>query len=159
MEEDSLRFWITPIVFLIVGFGIFAIVVEYNLNTKVPNAVVELEEMRTMSCEEIESKNTKNRYWSLENRVFGDGKASSCADAAAAIKKAEQEKLDELLADPNSFESLTRDLKKFQDLYDSHSELYETHATQADILKTNVTDFENQINEINSKLEQDYGLK
>ena len=159
MEEDSLRFWITPIVCLVAVMGGFVVILEYQVNTAFPNAVAELEEMRKMSCDEIKSKNALNRYWSKENGAFGGDKADGCAAAEAAIKKAEKDRLDELLADPNSFESLSRDLIKFQGLYDSYQELYETHSSEAEILKHNVTDFENQINEINAKLEQKYGLK
>lgn len=157
MEEDSLRFWIAPILCLVVGMGVFVVVVEYTINTKIPNAVVELEELRKMSCDEIKAKESLNNYWSDENGKFGGDKADSCAAAEAAIKKAEKERLDKLLADPNSFESLSRDLIKFQGLYDSHKELYDFHSSEANILKQNVTDFENKINEINSKIEQDYG--
>jgi hypothetical protein len=148
-----------PILCLVVAMGVFVVVIEYNINTKIPNAVAELEEMRTMSCEEIKIKDSLNRYWSKENGEYGANKADSCALAEAAIKKAEKERLDKLLADPNSFESLSRDLIKFQGLYDSYQELYEIHSSEAKILKQNVTDFENKINEINSKLERDYGVR
>jgi transposase-like protein len=159
MDEDSLRFWIAPILCMVVGMGVFVGVVEYNTNTKMPNAAAELEEMRTMSCEEIKAKDSLNNYWTSDNREFGGDKMSGCAAAEAAIRKAENDRLDKLLEDPNSFESLSRDLIHFQGLYDSYQELYEMHSSEAEILKHNVTDFENQINEINSKLEQEYGLK
>ena len=69
-----------------------------------------------------------------------------------------KKKLNKLLADPNSLESLSRDLKKFQGLYYSHQELYESHSSEAIILKQNVTDFENQLERIKLKLSQDYGI-
>lgn len=159
MEEDSLRFWIVPVVFLIIGFGIFAIVAEYNFNVKMPNAAAELEEMRSMSCDEIKAIDSVGRYWSKENQAFGNEKAESCQVAEAAIKEKEKKRMDKLLADPNSFESLSRDLKKFQELYESNQELYETQSSEVEILKQNVADFENQINEIKAKLEQNYGVQ
>ena len=157
MEEDSLRFWIIPIICFVVIGGVFVIILDYNFNVKYPNAVIELEEMKKMTCPEIKDKVAKNKYWSLENGDFGREKAQGCSEATAAIKKAEKEKLDKLLADPNSLESLTRDLDKFQKLYDSHKEEYDFHASQAAMLKQNVTDFENKLNEINSKIKENFG--
>lgn len=158
MEEDSLRFWIIPIICFVVVMGIFVVILEYNFNTKMPNAEIELAEMQTMTCPEIEAKLEINQFWSMENGAFAREKGQGCADAAAAIRKAEKEKLDKLLADPNSLESLTRDLEKFQKEYDAFKKDYEIHSSQAAILKQNVTDFENKINEIQLKLQEKYGI-
>ncbi|QLH05837.1 hypothetical protein [Nitrosopumilus ureiphilus] len=158
MEESSLRFWIIPVICLVVVIGIFASVLAYQFNVAMPNAVVEMEELRKMSCDQIKEKNAVNRYWSKTNSEYGNNKAKGCTDAEMAIKQAEQKRIDKLLADPNSLESLSRDLKKFQDLYDSYQELYQTHSSEAKILKQNVTDFENQINRIKIQLSQEYGV-
>ncbi|QLH10837.1 hypothetical protein [Nitrosarchaeum sp. AC2] len=159
MEEDTLRFWIIPIICLVAVMGLFVIILSYQFNTAMPNAAIELEEMRKMSCDEIKAKDALNRYWSKDNSKYGKDKVGGCVAAELAITNAEKEKLDKLLADPNSLESLTRDLKKFQDLYDSHKELYDYHLSETKMLNQNVTDFENKINEINSKLLNEYGVK
>lgn len=158
MELDSIQFWIIPLICFVVVMSIFVVVLGYNINVKIPNAVIELTEMKTMSCPEIKSKVGQNEFWSLENGAFAREKAESCANAEAAIKKAEKEKLDKLLADPNSLESLTRELEKYQNLYDSHKKDYDFYSSQTDILKHNVTDFENKINEIKAKISENYPL-
>jgi len=157
MEEDSLRFWIIPIICFVAVGGIFVVILDYNINVKGPNAVIEFAEMEQMSCSDIESKVAQNLFWSMVNEQYARDKVKSCSDAQAAIRKVEQDKLNKLLADPNSLESLTRDLENFQKLYGTHKEEYDFHSTQADILKHNVTDFENKINEINSKIKENYG--
>ncbi|MCE9653433.1 MAG: hypothetical protein K8Q89_10345 [Nitrosarchaeum sp.] len=157
--EDSLHFWIIPIAFLALGVTIFVIIIEYNINVLWPNAATELEEIKKMSCDEIKVKDGNNDYWTRENGKIGKEKADGCVEAELAAKKAEKEKQDAILADPNSLESLTRDLKKFQELYNSTSASYKLHASQAEILKQNVTDFENQVEQIKSKLAKEYGVK
>ena len=156
MEEDSLRFWIIPIICFVATAGIFVVILDYNYNVKRPNAIIEFAEMEKMNCTEMRSKLGTNLFWSMDNAKFAREMVQACSDAEAAVRKAEQDKLNKLLADPNSFESLSRDLERFQKLYDSHKEEYDFHSTQADILKHNVTDFENKINEINSKIQEKY---
>ena len=157
MEEDSLRFWIIPII-CFVAFGIiFAAILDYTFNVKIPSAVVEQAQMKEMSCDEIGVKVSKNLFWSTENEKYAKDRVKACSDAKAAIRKAEQDKLDKLLADPNSLESLTRDLEKSEKLYDTFKEEYALHSSKAEILKQNVTDFENKINEIKSKIQEKYG--
>jgi hypothetical protein len=158
MGEDSLHYWIVPIICFVAVAGIFAFILEYQINTSHPNAVAELEEMKKMSCDEIKSKHTLNRYWSKDNGAYGKDQADGCAASESAIKKLEKDRLDKLLADPNSLESLSRDLKKFQGLYGSYQELYESHSSEAKILKQNVTDFGNQLDRIKLKLSRDYGI-
>lgn len=157
--EDSLYFWIIPIAFLALGVGFFVIIMEYNINVLYPNAKIELEEIGKMSCSEIKSKDASNDYWTRENGKIGKQKANACDEAEAAKQKAENEKLAKILADPNSLESLTRDLKKFQDLYNSTQTKYQFYTSESETLKQNVTDFENKIEQIKSQLAKEYGVK
>jgi len=158
-HEDSLYFWIPPIIFLAIGVGIFITIMAYNINVLYPNAEIELKEIQKMSCNEIKAKDSSNDYWSRENGKIGKEKVNACAEAELAAQKAEKEKEAKILADPNSLESLTRDLKKYQDLYNSTQTKYKSLTSDSEILKQNVTDFENKIEQIKSQLAKEYGVK
>ena len=79
MEEDSLRFWIIPILCLIGTMAIFSITMEYKINTILPNAELERQEMKEMSCPEILQKDAASDYWTPENSKIGKAKAVSCS--------------------------------------------------------------------------------
>jgi len=79
MEENSLHYWIIPIISMIAVIAIFSFSLDYKLNTIFPNAELERQEIKEMSCPEILLKDTSNRYWSSENREMGKAKAVSCS--------------------------------------------------------------------------------
>ena len=79
MDEESLRFWIIPIICIVTVVGIFSISLEYKVNTVFPNAELERLEMQNMSCEEIVAKDSANDYGTPENSAIGREKAASCA--------------------------------------------------------------------------------
>ena len=79
MEENSLHYWIIPIISMIVVVAIFSFSLDYKLNTIFPNAELERQEIKEMSCSEILLKDASNRYWSSENREMGKAKAVSCS--------------------------------------------------------------------------------
>jgi len=78
MEEDALRFWIIPIICLVVVMGFFAFSLDYKINTIFPNAELERQKIKEMSCPEILLKDAANRYWTSENAQIGKVKALSC---------------------------------------------------------------------------------
>lgn len=159
MEEESLRFWIIPIVCIVLVGGLFGFMVVQKINVEIPNSIIEQSQMQAMSCNEIKAKDATGLYASLENSRIGRDKIAACNEADAALKKAEQDRLTKLLADPTSFESLSRDLKKFQEQYDSFKEKYETHASETAILKQNMTDFESKLSQTKEQLESMYPQK
>jgi len=67
MEENSLHYWIIPIISMIAVVAIFSFSLDYKLNTIFPNAELERQEIKEMSCPEILLKDASNRYWSSEN--------------------------------------------------------------------------------------------
>ena len=67
MDEESLRFWIIPIVCIVAVLGIFSVSLEYKVNTVFPNAELERMEIKNMSCDEIIAKDSANDYWTSEN--------------------------------------------------------------------------------------------
>ena len=77
MEEDALRFWIIPILCLVVVMVFFSFSVDYKYITSFLNAELERQEMKSMSCQEI-LKGSSNRYWSSENAKIGKAKAIVC---------------------------------------------------------------------------------
>ena len=79
MDEESLRFWIIPIVCIVAVLGIFSVSLEYKVNTVFPNAELERMEIKNMSCDEITAKDSANDYWTSENSQIGKAKATSCA--------------------------------------------------------------------------------
>lgn len=78
MEEDALRFWIIPIICLVIVMGFFVFSLYYKINTIFPNAELERQEMKEMTCPEILLKDSSNRYWTSENAQIGKAKAVSC---------------------------------------------------------------------------------
>ena len=78
MDEESLRFWAIPIVCLVSIMFVFAFAVDYKVNTIFPNAELEIQEIKKMSCPEFLLKDSSNRYWTSENAKIGKAKAVSC---------------------------------------------------------------------------------
>jgi len=79
MEESSLHYWIIPIICLISVITIFSFAIEYKVNTVFPNAELERQEIKKMSCPEILLKDSSNDYWTSENNKIGKVKAISCS--------------------------------------------------------------------------------
>ena len=79
MDEESLRFWIIPIMCMVAVMGIFLVTLEYKINTVFPNAELERLEIQKMSCEEIVAKDSANDYWTPETSAMGREKAAGCS--------------------------------------------------------------------------------
>lgn len=86
MDEDSRLFWLIPITALIIGFVMFGYMMEIKINNILPNAAIELDEIKSMSCPEIKVKNSIGNYWARENGVFARDKIQTCIDAEDAHK-------------------------------------------------------------------------
>ncbi|MCE2506775.1 MAG: hypothetical protein J4F36_10005 [Nitrosopumilaceae archaeon] len=81
MEEESLRFWLIPMVCFVAVFIIFAASLDYRYNVMYPNAAIEKEELKTITCPEILEKQKTGKYWSSENARVGAEKALACTPA------------------------------------------------------------------------------
>lgn len=79
MTESSFHYWVVPIICIIVGMLIFSYIVDYKVNTIFPNAELERQEMKELSCPEILIKDHTNDYWTSENREIGKNKAIGCS--------------------------------------------------------------------------------
>ena len=79
MEENSPQYWIIPIICLISVMAIFSVALEYKVNTVLPNAELERQEIKEMSCPEILAKDSSNDYWTSENSMIGKTKAAGCS--------------------------------------------------------------------------------
>ncbi|GBH34255.1 hypothetical protein NZNM25_10460 [Nitrosopumilus zosterae] len=64
---------------MVIVVAIFSFALDYKINTIFPNAELEREEIKKMSCPEILQKDSSNRYWSSENREIGKAKAAGCS--------------------------------------------------------------------------------
>lgn len=80
MDEESLRFWIIPIISLISIIFIFSFAVDYKINTVFPNAEIERQEMKSMECPELLVKDSFNDYWNAENGKMGREKVAICKE-------------------------------------------------------------------------------
>lgn len=78
MEEDALRFWIIPIICLVIVMGFFVFSLNYKINIIFPNAELERQEIKEMACPEILLKDSSNRYWTSANAQIGKAKALGC---------------------------------------------------------------------------------
>ncbi|AJM92919.1 MULTISPECIES: hypothetical protein [Nitrosopumilus] len=83
MDEESLRFWIIPMVCVVVVAIIFGASLDYRYNVVYPNAAIEKEMLKTITCPEILEKQKTGRYWSSENALVGAEKALACIPAPA----------------------------------------------------------------------------
>lgn len=63
------RFWIIPIVALVSGSIIGVGAIEYKVNTVWPNAIIELDEIKSMNCESVNKKIADGRTWTPQNGV------------------------------------------------------------------------------------------
>lgn len=87
MEEESLRYWIIPIV-CFVSFGlIFTGMMIYKVDTQFPNAEIELNELEDMSCDDLSLRNALGSYWTPNNGQFARDKVNDCKDAKESYQK------------------------------------------------------------------------
>lgn len=145
-------FWIIPLVALLIGSSIGGFTIYHKYTVTIPAAEIELLELREMSCDEITARNSLGSYQLPGNGVFASDKVDACIDAENAIKELERYQLNQLLADPNSRESLEKRLGELTKMNSTLWPLYEEHFNQTKILSGNLTDFENEINIISAKL-------
>ncbi len=75
------RFWIIPIIAFISVIASFAVFQEYRINVVIPNAALELEDMKSMECSEIMKKNSLNRYWLPSNGKIGRAMNEVCVES------------------------------------------------------------------------------
>ncbi len=88
MEGNSLRFWIIPIVSMVIIMGIiFPYVMYYKTTVVFPNAIVELDEIKKMSCKEITARNSLGSYWTPDNGKSARDKVKDCKNASIALKE------------------------------------------------------------------------
>jgi hypothetical protein len=78
VDEDSRKYWIVPLIALAIGCMMGAGAIEYKLNTVLPAAIAEKDELRDMSCKELKTKNSQGRYWTPENGKYGRTLVDAC---------------------------------------------------------------------------------
>jgi hypothetical protein len=149
-------FWIIPISALILASVIGVGAIEYKVNTLIPLAVIEMDELKSMSCQEIKVRNSIGSYKLPDNGVFAREKVDACTDAEDAIKELERYQLNLLLADPNSLESLEKRLGELTKMNSTLWPLYEEHFNQTKILSGNLTDINNEIDLLKEKLNENF---
>ena len=84
MDEDSMRFWIIPILAIIGVAMIFAFSLDHKYNTIIPNAAIELDDIKQMSCIDLSKRNSMGSYWTPQNGKIAREKVDVCKDMATA---------------------------------------------------------------------------
>ena len=75
MDEDSIRYWIIPILCMVTAMGvIFPYVLYYQQTVVFPNSVIELDELKNMPCDELSTRNALGSYWTPNNGEFARDK-------------------------------------------------------------------------------------
>lgn len=88
MNEDSLRYWLIPILCMTIVIGLIFPYILYNQQTVVfPNAALELDELKNMQCDELTAKNALGSYWTRNNGKFARDKIGDCKDAKESYQK------------------------------------------------------------------------
>jgi hypothetical protein len=85
-DRHEKLFWIIPLSALIVASIIGAGTIEYKMNTVLPNAEIELLEIKSMTCSEIKARNSIGSYWTPGNGEFARDKVDACLKAEKAHK-------------------------------------------------------------------------
>jgi len=83
------KFWIIPMIALVIGFVIAVGTLEYKFNTAIPNGELELVQLKAMTCHELKERNSKGNYWVPENGKYVRDIIKECI-------KVEEAELDEL---------------------------------------------------------------
>jgi len=81
MNEDSRQYWVIPIVCLVVVLVIVGVLLEHKINTILPNAAIELDGIKGMSCEQVKSRDSTGSYWTPGNGVIARDMISVCKEA------------------------------------------------------------------------------
>ncbi|MCH9659033.1 hypothetical protein K0U27_10185 [archaeon] len=150
-EENSLRFWIIPVVSLVCMVIFLAGVgINHMLHT-VPLAEEQEQEIMRMSCEEIENVSSDIVLYTPTTRQLFTESAEGCAEARKAVLAKQNELLKEKLKDPTSTESLLKEFKKQSALQDKIQPDYEYHLDESEKLRLELTDAKEKIAEIQSQ--------
>lgn len=86
VDRHEKLYWIIPITALIIGTMMGVVAIEYKINTILPNAEIELYEIKSMSCTEITARNSIGSYQIPDNRSFADKKVDTCSEAKKTYK-------------------------------------------------------------------------
>ena len=109
-EENSLRFWIIPIISLVcISVFLTSVIVNHTLYIT-PLAEKQTQMITEMSCEEIENFSPDIVLYTPSTRQLFADSTEGCAEATKAVKA--KELLKEKLKDPTSTESLLKEFKK-----------------------------------------------
>lgn len=145
---------LTIAVVTLVGVGIIAGFIAYHDQTEIqPKAEAQYMYLQTITCEEVSSFPSSATLYSKENRILLNEKTKACTEAKQAKAQKEKERLDALLADPNSYESLSREYAKLKESLEESQTRYEMLQNETGILQENITQYESRIAEIREKID------
>lgn len=85
--SSDFKFWIIPIACLVLISFVIGFVYDHKVKVVYPNSIIELDELQSMSCDEITARNSLGSYWTRENGKFAREKVNNCLDAQIAYKE------------------------------------------------------------------------
>ncbi len=145
---------LTVAVIILVGVGIIAGFIAYHDHTEIqPKAEAQYLYLQTITCEEVSSFPSSTTLYSKENRILLNEKTKTCTEAKQREAQKEKERLDALLADPDSFESLSREYAKLKESLEESQTRYDVLQNETDILQEKIAEYENRIAEIIEKID------
>ena len=87
-QEDTRVYWIVPVAALaLVLVGLFPFILNHQATTIMPNAQVELQGLKLMSCKEISARDSIGSYWTPKNGKYARDIIQDCKDLALAYKE------------------------------------------------------------------------
>lgn len=145
-ELDPLLIIAAVILVMVAIVGGFMAYHEYTVIR--PQAVAQHDYIQSLSCDQILSFPTTTPLYSKDNRQLLTEKTEKCTEARQLEAQKEKERLDALLADPNSFESLSREYERLTESLAEAKVRYENLTNQTLALQEQITEYENRISEI-----------
>ena len=150
-EENSLRFWIIPVISLVcITVFLTGVIINHALYIT-PMAEKQTQMITEMSCEEIENFSSDIVLYTPSTRQLFADSTEGCAEATKAVKAKQNEILKEKLKDPTSTESLLKEFKIQSSLQHTLQKNYEYHFDESEKLYLQLTDANNKIAEIQSQ--------
>lgn len=145
---------LTVAVITLVGVGIVAGFIAYHDHTEIqPKAEAQYLYLQTITCEEVSSFPSSTTLYSKENRILLNEKTKTCTEAKQREAQKAKERLDALLADPDSFESLSREYAKLKESLEESQTRYDILQNETGILQEKIAEYENRIAEIIEKID------
>lgn len=146
---------LTVAAIVLAGVGIIAgFIAYYDYTETQPKADAQLKHIQTLTCEQVLSFPSNTPMYSKENRIVLNEKNEQCTKAKQLEAQKEKERLDALLADPNSYESLSREYLKLTESLPELQNKYDTLKNETSILQEKITNATTRLSQVKEKMNE-----